>query len=662
LQHLRLGFLALRLGELGGKAHYEDAASEFEWAAELEPTWPYPWYGLGRAELGIGDPTVTLLAGLRMMLGRDAPTRAAAAFARAVAVDPSFVRGLVDLAATALGQRVNARLEVALRALRLAAPTAAGRDPAVLLHRGRVERLAGDPDSALAAFLEYHTRGGKPGLALLEIARTRFLLGQVADGARAYYEGAGWDDPESVAEYRKDLEPLAADSVLRELDAQRGGRRVAYLRAFWRERAALSLRGEGERLAEHYRRLHRARVQYALGPWRRRYDYVERYRSGSRDFDDRGVIYIRHGEPTERATLPDPGADGTYGNESWRYAREDGDFIFHFHAREDPDDYRLVESLFDIPTSAPADLLASRSGFSPLYSRLTVAGGASRARYLAEERERGRRSIALGTTTDSHELRFAAPLTARTQVVALGGDDGRPRLQVAYAVPAGEVTPDSAGPAHVYSIRLRASVFDWRGEPVGAIDTTLTSTLPRPLAAGEHLTGRVGVPAIPGRLTYRVALEHAGGRGRVSPLDSASAPATDADGPALSDLVLGAARVGPRWQPTPDDTVYFNPLGRFDRGEPLRLYYEVYGLAPGTSYATRVVVSRQGGGFFRRLFGGRTVAVSLTFREPATAPVTRAHRSLDLRGLDPGRYRIEVRVTDHRGREVRRERAFDVRD
>ncbi|MBP2648219.1 MAG: hypothetical protein H6Q77_1843, partial [Gemmatimonadetes bacterium] len=39
LLHLELGFLALRLGELGGRSHFEDAAGEFEWVIELEPRW-----------------------------------------------------------------------------------------------------------------------------------------------------------------------------------------------------------------------------------------------------------------------------------------------------------------------------------------------------------------------------------------------------------------------------------------------------------------------------------------------------------------------------------------------------------------------------------------------------------------------------------------------
>src|SRR6266576_2987803 len=50
LLHLRLGFIAVRLGELSNaKSHFDDAAGEFQWASELQPEWPYPWYGLGTA-------------------------------------------------------------------------------------------------------------------------------------------------------------------------------------------------------------------------------------------------------------------------------------------------------------------------------------------------------------------------------------------------------------------------------------------------------------------------------------------------------------------------------------------------------------------------------------------------------------------------------------
>ncbi len=77
--HLRLGFLAMRLGELTDPSHFDDAASEFQWAIDLQPQWPYPWYGMGLAELALGDSKVTLVAGLQTMFGKDAMTRAATA-------------------------------------------------------------------------------------------------------------------------------------------------------------------------------------------------------------------------------------------------------------------------------------------------------------------------------------------------------------------------------------------------------------------------------------------------------------------------------------------------------------------------------------------------------------------------------------------------------
>src|SRR6266850_7293392 len=177
LVHLRLGFIGYRLGELTtGKSHYDDAAGEFEWAAELRPDWPYAWYGLGLAELAVGENSVIAIENLRQMLGKDYLSKAARAFAHATEVDPSFSFAVVDLANTALSQRIKPRLDVALTAVRLAAASPAGRHADVQLVRGRVEREAGEADSALAGFRAYLDVGGDSGAGA--------LAGGVLDAAR----------------------------------------------------------------------------------------------------------------------------------------------------------------------------------------------------------------------------------------------------------------------------------------------------------------------------------------------------------------------------------------------------------------------------------------------------------------------------------------------
>jgi GWxTD domain-containing protein len=674
MQHLRLGFVALRLGELGGHSHYDDAASEFQWAIDLQPEWPYAWFGMGLAEYGVGDSQVSLVAGIQAMTGRDALSRSAAAFARSAEVDPAFAEGLVELANTALRQRVNIKLDVALDALRRAGATRAAANPEVLLARGRVEREAGDTDSALAAFRAYRASGVNEGLGALELARTMLQAGDPA-GVDVYYTGAASDDPTAVAGYRADLAMIAPDSVLERFDAARGEERTGLLREFWSHRDQAALRTPGERLREHYRRLAYARRNFALASPNRRYDIVERYRSGSKDYDDRGIIYIRHGEPSDRARYAGPGVEP---NESWRYERPDGDLLFHFVAREDVQDYKLIESVFDVlgfatalrlegadadpmGTAAAGQLLDSRTNLSPVYGRLQSAGQAGTAQYLREERAEGRRSIEEGTTTDSYELEFVRELEVDTDVLAVGHDSAGTLAQVAYAIRGSELVPVEIQQGYLYSVRLRFVALDSTGRVVATADTTRHFVARQPVPAHEHLVGRLAVPVPPGTLEYRLAVQQGTDAGLVLPTQELRV-----GGPArfgLSDLVLGSRTSNLVWQPASGDSVFFNPLGVFRRDDDMELYYEVTGLPAGTPYTARLEVKKGdgGGGFFlTRLFGGGGAAISLEFEDVAAGPVDARQRVLDLDRLKPGRYTLELTVTDSEGRSDRRRHQFEL--
>src|SRR6266705_2135353 len=315
LVHVRLGFIAHRLGEIANtKSHYDAAAGEFEWAAELRPDWPYPWYGLGLAELAQGEHAVLAIENLRQQLGKDYLSKA---------------------------------------------------------------------------------------------ARAR--------------------SPEALALYRADLGVVAHPDELAPFDGFTApGPRAAWLERFWLQRDVAEAREPGERLAEHYRRWFYAWHNFRLVSRHRHYDITERYRADQRDFDDRGVIYLRHGSPDKRATYPRV-LDRLEPNETWLYRRPDGDLIFHFVAREDVQDYKLVESLADALSTGfrgalaitgrrgldplTSDLFASRADINPLYARLgNTLGSANAAGVLAAERSLGQRSITVGTTTDSYRRTFTTPL------------------------------------------------------------------------------------------------------------------------------------------------------------------------------------------------------------------------------------------------------------
>ena len=360
MTHLRLGFLSLRLGDLGGQSHYEDAASEFQWAIDLQPTWPYSWYGMGLRRV-----RRRRLADLLRHRHQD---HAGQGRAHPLGDGVRQVgRGGSQLRPRPGGPRQHRPAAAGQHQARRGAGSPASRR----VHRGgeRIPRSCW-PAAGSSGRWATATRRSPPSRATwtrapigasaqLEVARTLFLLGRF-DGVAPYFEGAASDDSVTVAGYRADLATIASDSVMGEFDRTAGQRRADYLKQFWSERDQIELRADGERLREHYRRLFYARKNFQLTSLNRHYDIVERYRSGSRDFDDRGVIYIRHGEPSSRASYAAPGLEP---NESWRYSRPDGDMIFHFMAREDVQDYKLVESLFDVLGFSNA--LALRGEASP---------------------------------------------------------------------------------------------------------------------------------------------------------------------------------------------------------------------------------------------------------------------------------------------------------
>jgi len=667
--HLRLGFLALRYGDLVGGPHYDDAASEFEWATQLQPTWPYAWYGLGLAELGIGDSQIAIVTGLKTMFGKDAMARSAAAYAKSAEVEPGFVLGLVELANTALEQRVNIRLDVALQALRASAATQTAQDPQVLLARGRIEREVGSQDSAIAAFNGYLSHGGDPGLGKYELARTQLGVGLDA-GVANYYEGAAYDDTASVPRYRQDIAYFATPQEVAAFDSSSGQGRSAWLRGFWEGRDNASLRSQNERLKEQYRRLQYVRQNFRLASVNRHYQIEEIYHSGSQEFDDRGMIYLRHGEPTTRASYSEVGVEP---NETWKYEQSDGDLVFHFVSREDVQDFKLVESLLDIYGYSTAvqlqgsdtplafnpsteQLLSSREQISPIYTKMKGAGSGALGRYMAEERSQGRASYQRGTTTDSHELRFDKPLSAKVAVLAVGVDQLGPLVQVAYAIAGGSLTGIPTARGQVYPIRLRFVILDSLGHTLASVDTTRFFLSKQAVPVNEHLVGRVQVHAPPGDHRYRVLLQEGEDAGTVLPSDTVRVGFGARL--AVSDLVLGRRNANLRWVATPEDTVYLNPLETFHRSEDMQLYYEVYGGERGAMLKTEITVRRGSGG---GLFGGGR-AMSLKFEEPSQGDVDRLLRELSLSKLKAGSYTIEVKVTRPDGYTDKRGQSFVVVD
>lgn len=651
--HLRLGLLNLRLAELGSRGRYEDAGSEFEWASDLEPGWPYPWYGLGLVEAATADSNYGLKTRAQAVFGGDPLTRAVNAFTRAAQADPGFVPAINALVQVVRRQRLNQDPEAALTVVRRAAATTGSENTPLQLARGRLERDLGHYDSAAVAFQRYLDLGGDPELGRFELARSRLAAGD-RSAQRLYYQVAAGSDSAVLATMRQDLAIIAGDSGLAIFDSLHGDDRARWLARFWTRRDRADVRDSGARLAEHYRRLFYAERYFRRVPSRRRVQGLQDYRPTQLEFDARGEIYIRHGEPTERVDFPAQCAV------SWRYARAGGDLFFHFAPIASPlgagtpveNNYELVASVLRI---CRREVFATSrvAQWSDTYRRMINPGPSSVQRVDDQQRIEARRDIDEAVTSDRYELTFRNGIPAYVQAVAVGRGDGGAVVHFAIAVPAESLRADSTAQGLVYRIQSRVSVLDTAGNPITFSVVTRRHRTSQPLRRGDYLTVRDTLTVPPGPIVYRVAVIQDSTRGGVTTPDTATVGrfGFNRDSLAISDLVLGTRRSGLHWVAAPGDTVFFNPLGTWPEGGNLEIYYEIYGLPPGTTYRTELTI---------RKAGERRAEISLGFNDPSGRDVTRSRRTVDLSRLRRGRYELEVEVTDEGGRTVRRGRGFEV--
>jgi hypothetical protein len=197
-------------------------------------------------------------------------------------------------------------------------------------------------------------------LVLLDQARVAHLSGQPDLAGEAYWKGCELAAAAGSVEYWLDIEPLATPRELKEWDAFRtlpASQRdlCAFLRRFWNERALASAMTVGARIHQHY-----ARMRFALDTYRRRGGRKgptfsnELGRPRNAIFDDRGLVFLRMGDPDRLTTFagnPSAGdrdvvsAECYQPNVSWAYDYPDGTRVYHFTSFAGLDDYWLIENL-----------------------------------------------------------------------------------------------------------------------------------------------------------------------------------------------------------------------------------------------------------------------------------------------------------------------------
>jgi hypothetical protein len=671
---LAKGLAALRLYAL--TLHESDATralAAFDEATQLERDNAWAWYGLGLAWSARAErPPPKVVAGqaLAEALGLDAGSRALRAFRRALEVDPGFSPAAESIVPLAIARRDRAALDHARRVL--AADEQNGRFAVdALLALADAEAALGNLDAAASAATRAATlannRADQP-VASYRLATVLFLHGDDERGANAWF--AAIDSLTTALEARvfADLETVADDHERERWQGSDRRARQLFLRTFWDVRAALAGVSTAERIGSHYRRLAGARDRF---PRRRKWGappanalLLER---PDLPFDDRGLIFIRHGEPDHIVRTPNAFAPPS---ESWVYRQPDGGFrVLHF------DNYASGTRSLGVVGNPEAT--AGEGGMGDAYNEYVLIynlpcdaqWAGDRAAYdrrlaLLRCNEFDRRSISAevrrdaraALRTDSDHPDYSRDLPFAFDAFTFRGSNRLTDVTTAIVVSA-DTLDTTAGAALDLSLILADTLFS----RVTRLDTTVR--WPTPPAAGALLRLHATQAVSPGmavaqRLALRDAFNPAHGR-----LAGASLEIPDYSGSQLmiSDIVLASPDSAGTFR-RGDVSLSLVPTREFPAAA-FHVFYEVYNLAADAAYETELVLERRQGGLggtLRRLLSGGSV-VQLRFRDVAPGdPTVRELRRIEA-ALPAGDYRLRIRVTDRStGQRSEQSREFTV--
>jgi hypothetical protein len=342
-------------------------------------------------------------------------------------------------------------------------------DEAVAARAG-LWRRAGQPDRALAALGDAYEPGATdPRLGLVEAERARvlFAVGRSSEAAAAFRTSCATGDSLTLESLWTDIRGLATADEIADWETRSSISRCAHLGDMLAERAlraGLSIR---ERLAVHYERLERARTDWLLRSPRVQAGAADSLgRHPDLEFDDRGLIYLRLGEPDEEAyTFGNRDDPNAMGNPvvGWRYDRPQGNRVYFFSPLTrmgvGVGDYRLLDALwravgvgyaatqleilFDDEPGRAVRALPLVPGPRPAIHHVRVPGSARR--HLSDQRsdqaetgDHGRRGVCRRVDSGRAgpgavpRVRVGAPAILRSRIrqhhgVAAGrGPSGRP--------------------------------------------------------------------------------------------------------------------------------------------------------------------------------------------------------------------------------------------
>jgi GWxTD domain-containing protein len=658
------GLIGLRLYEItSARPDGKTAQRAFEEALRTAPEYGWAHFGLGKV-LAHGPDSNPFAGGIRnsfvlddavlRVFGNDAPSRARRAFLNAVNGTPPVAYAAAELAELSTRRWSHETLERSAAALAELNQTANANADSWLAY-ARVQLELGSVDAAVTSLERAVERGVDRAQGARTLAMVLFQSEKMEkNGAAAWFEAVDHAGDEVLQLLFEDVIALLSKPEIARWEKLSIDEKRNALRNFWDMRAALGGVPVHERMAEHYRRLQIARRQY----WRSarfgapKGNQLLLRSFGERPYDDRGMIFIRHGRPEQllRASGPDNP------RESWLYRNIDGQpRMLHFEAMQSSSDFDLVHML-----PCDADYADPRRANDINVRRIMGCDQLNIMATSANYRQQAFEYLA----TDSDAPNFVKDLPFYFDLYTFRGDEGRTNVVAAVAVPVEKLQKTDAANNPAYRVDLSLILVDTASRKVIRQDDSVALGTTRAFRGDDLFRMHVEVAVPPSRTTLQRVIVSDPSEPGIGQLYGGPFLIPDYSPGKLmmSDIVLAEPRVEGRWH-RGNVKLALVPTGRF-KGGSFKVFYELYNIEKNSAYTTEIEIEpiqRSPGQRFKDLFGTKS-KISLKFDGVAMDVQNGALQELRQveAPLPEGRYRMRITVRNANGETVRGERIFVV--
>jgi tetratricopeptide (TPR) repeat protein len=273
----------------------------------------------------------------------------------------------------------------------------------------------------------------------MALARLRYQQGRI-DECEDYFHQA-LDSAKTLFDVDFLFEEMKYIFTDAELESYRSLKTAELKRVFlskmWQIRNPLFATERNPRMVEHIRRVLVAEKDYRFDGVRSKMNSPDKlqYLTYPKVFylndkyNDKGLVYIRHGEPDDRAFM---NGQGIPENESWLYYRQQSTpkLMFHFLIDESagPTNWRLSPTL-------PLYMAESRLDFDPIFYRILTADALESNSLQLELADKSRRDVEVGLNSDRHSWNNEIiPIGFPFYVATFSGENGATRYELYFGL------------------------------------------------------------------------------------------------------------------------------------------------------------------------------------------------------------------------------------